>query len=177
VNIRRGRRPKPLASSKHRVTPLGAALRAWREYRGLSQTELAIQAGLGVAQDGRAHISSIELGKIQRPEDETLEKIGAVLGVTLNDLRSGRMPPTGQTEETLETVEYLAPQESLAFPSLLERGFLAEDPSHRNRFISALNQILDEANFPCDIERLVQELILGSAEGICERMERQLNDG
>jgi len=196
VNIRRGRRPKPLASSKHRVTPLGAALRAWRDYRGLSQTELAIQAGLGVAQDGRAHISSIELGKIQRPEDETLEKIGAVLGVTLSDLRSGRMPPTGQSEETLETVtvdqlaqqetrseagsEDLGKSESLAFPSSVDKDFLRGGQSRaaqRVRFFSALDQILNGADFPSDVECLVQELILGSAEGICEKMERRLNNG
>jgi hypothetical protein len=65
---------------------------------------LAIQAGLGFAQDGRAHISSIELGKIQQPEDETLEKIAPVLGITVKDLCSGSMPPTGQTQAELETV-------------------------------------------------------------------------
>jgi transcriptional regulator with XRE-family HTH domain len=128
VNIRRGRRPKPLASSKHRVTPLGTALRAWRDYRGLSQTALAIHAGLGVARDGRAHISSIELGKIQQPEDETLEKIGAVLGVTPNDLRSGRMPPPGQTSETLSLTEE-EKQELLATTPSRRRGAKQEIPT------------------------------------------------
>jgi transcriptional regulator with XRE-family HTH domain len=168
VNVRRGRRPKPLASSKHRVTPLGTALRAWRDYRGLSQTALAIQAGLGVAQDGRAHISSIELGKIQRPEDETLEKIGAVLGVTPNDLRSGYMPPTDQMEETVEPAHILDLQES---PNSEGDTFGQEIGHEIDRFL---------AYIPIWIRRIVEprleealSSILNAFKGIAESLMQQ----
>jgi hypothetical protein len=86
---------------------------------------------------------------------------------------------TGATTRRGSDKEELVPSESLAFPSLVEKGFLSAGRSRtvqRDYFFSALAQILDEADFPSDVERLVQELVLGSAEGICERMERQLND-
>jgi transcriptional regulator with XRE-family HTH domain len=149
VTIRRGRRPKPLTSSKHPVTPLGAALRAWREYWGLSQTELAIQAGLGVAQDGRAHISSIELGKIQRPEDETVEKIATVFGLQAEDLRSGRMPQTKPSSQQNEEHASAASNGGFGFRSPLRsrRRRLSED--------ELLQQILITIS---ELQRVVEEL-------------------
>jgi transcriptional regulator with XRE-family HTH domain len=122
---RRGRKEKPLANSRHRLSPLSTALRAWRTYRGLSQTQLAVQAGFGL--NGRAHISSIESGKIQRPEDETLDKITAVLGLEAEDLRSGCMPPTGQVQEALESVQTLKqPQPTVVEPSTTQPATLEE---------------------------------------------------
>jgi transcriptional regulator with XRE-family HTH domain len=169
VNIRRGRRPKPLTSSKHRVTPLGAALRAWREYRGLSQTELAIQAGLGVAQDGRAHISSIELGKIQRPEDETLHKIAAVLGLKMADLRSGSLPPTGQAQVTLETVQTLSQQEA-SHPQGLTVG---QEIGHQ---IDSVLTAMSEAERR-SVEPLIREVLSGLLRGIECQASEQLSAG
>ena len=55
--------------------------RAWREYLGLSQEEVA--ARMGVTQ---ASLSQTEAAK--RPRRSTLEKVAKALGITLEQLRA-----------------------------------------------------------------------------------------
>jgi DNA-binding Xre family transcriptional regulator len=55
-------------------------IRVWRRHRGLALGELAIQAALS-----QAYLSQIETGKRQG-QAETLKRIAAVLGVTVDDL-------------------------------------------------------------------------------------------
>jgi transcriptional regulator with XRE-family HTH domain len=151
---RRGRKEKPLTNSQHRVSPLSAALRAWRTYRGLSQTQLAVQAGFG--QNGRAHISSIELGKIQRPEEETLDKIAAALGLQAEDLRSGCMPPDARlTPKTKPSSQQNEEHASVA--SIGGFGFRSPLRSRRWRLREdeQLQQILITIS---ELQRVVEEL-------------------
>jgi ribosome-binding protein aMBF1 (putative translation factor) len=56
------------------------AIRVWREYRGLSASELAAKAGLSAA-----YVSELEIGKKTGTVD-TLRKIADALGLTLDDL-------------------------------------------------------------------------------------------
>ncbi len=68
-------------------TPFGVVLRTWREFRGLSITELAARAELH-----KGHVSEIEKGKIERPNRETLQKLAHGLGITEWDLHTRQLP-------------------------------------------------------------------------------------
>jgi DNA-binding XRE family transcriptional regulator len=60
----------------------GNPIRVWREYRGLSQAELAAQAGVSAS-----YLSQLESGKWDGTM-EVLHSIAAALGVGLDDLVS-----------------------------------------------------------------------------------------
>jgi excisionase family DNA binding protein len=131
---------------------------------------------------GRPRFKREELDALLQGEGES---VNAAESTELTTVRQGSNIEVAEVQQVQqETIseaglEDLAPRESLAFASSVERGFLSTGRSRvaqRERFISELAQILDEADFPSDVEGLVLELILGSAEGICERMEQQLSD-
>lgn len=88
-----GRKEEELGRNGQAISEFGAVLRAWRRQRGLSVTDLALQAGFG--HTGRSYISKIEHGLIRHVAEERLERIAAVLGVTVDDLLAKRWP--GQT--------------------------------------------------------------------------------
>ena len=67
--------------------PLGEVVRAWREFRGWSPTELAHRAGLT-----KGHLSEIEHNRIRRPRDEQLAKLAGALGISFWDLHAHRLP-------------------------------------------------------------------------------------
>jgi repressor LexA len=60
----------------------GLEIKELRETAGLTQAELAVRSGLT-----RAHISRIEIGYIQDPKEDVLQKLAAALDLTLADLR------------------------------------------------------------------------------------------
>ena len=55
---------------------VGPLVKARREARGLTQTELAERTGLR-----QTYISQVEAGDIAMPRDHNLDKLGAVLGI------------------------------------------------------------------------------------------------
>src|SRR4051794_30865073 len=57
-------------------TPGGFRLRALRESCGKTQLDVELDANLGIG-----YLQRLELGKVQQPERDTLERILAVLGV------------------------------------------------------------------------------------------------
>ncbi|MCB8934231.1 MAG: helix-turn-helix domain-containing protein [Candidatus Promineofilum sp.] len=61
----------------------GQPIRVWREYRGLSQAEVAAKAGIS-----GSYLSQLESGK-RDGTTEVLSAIAAVLDVTLDDVVSG----------------------------------------------------------------------------------------
>lgn len=66
---------------------LGQTIKAWREFRGMSQYDLGFKSHT----DGKA-VSHLEAGT-RRPKIGTLEKIGRVLSVPVADLIDGKGPP------------------------------------------------------------------------------------
>ena len=62
------------------IEALGSRIQQFREAHGLTQEELAVQAGISVK-----HISVLERG-VKQPRLATLVTIAEVLGVTPNDL-------------------------------------------------------------------------------------------
>ncbi len=101
----RGRREAELASHSPAENGLGTAIRAWRRFRGLTVTDLAVQAGFG--QNGRGYISRIEHSQIRHLGEERLERIAAVLQLQSADLLLRRMPeaygqaPTHDLDEAI----------------------------------------------------------------------------
>lgn len=57
---------------------IGARVRYWREFRAMTQTELAEVSGIG-----RAHINRIEAGKIPNPSVETIITLARALRVSI----------------------------------------------------------------------------------------------
>ena len=60
---------------------MGERIRFVRQFRGLTQTELAEKIGLPPGENGRIRISQYE-NSTYTPKEETLEKISNALGVT-----------------------------------------------------------------------------------------------
>src|SRR6266851_10426412 len=86
----RGRREEELTSHSPAENGLGATIRAWRHFRGMTVTELAIAAGFGV--NGRGYISRIEHSQIHHLGEERLNRIAAALELQSADLLLHRMP-------------------------------------------------------------------------------------
>lgn len=59
---------------------IGERIRYVRQFRGLTQEELAIKVGLGEGENGRTRISQYETGK-RKPKEDMLEKISKALNV------------------------------------------------------------------------------------------------
>lgn len=59
---------------------IGERIRYVRQFRGLTQEELAIKVGLGEGENGRTRISQYENGK-RKPKEDMLEKISKALNV------------------------------------------------------------------------------------------------
>lgn len=70
----------PLEVVRHHIEAEVSMARAWREYLGLSQTEVAER--MGITQAG---LSQIENAK--RSRRETLARLAGALGITLEQLR------------------------------------------------------------------------------------------
>ena len=86
----RGRREEELVSHSPSENELGTAIRAWRRFRGMTVTELAVQAGFG--NTGRGYISRIEHGHIRHLGGDRLQRIAAVLQLQSIDLLLHRLP-------------------------------------------------------------------------------------
>src|SRR5216683_2021521 len=86
----RGRREEELTSHSPAENGLGTAIRAWRHFRGMTVTELAIAAGFG--KNGRGYISKIEHSQIRHLGEEPLASIAQALNLSQGDLQQGRLP-------------------------------------------------------------------------------------
>ncbi len=73
--------PKTRKDSAAKNNALGERLRALRQIRGWTQSDLAEASGLT-----RSHISRLEAGDIQLPSRERLHRLAIALGTTADDL-------------------------------------------------------------------------------------------
>jgi transcriptional regulator with XRE-family HTH domain len=81
-------------------TPIGDAVKAWREYRGLRPMDLAERSGRS-----RGHISEIERNRIQNPDDSVLIDIAEALDIPVEYLVLRRLPSNLSPEEREELEE------------------------------------------------------------------------
>lgn len=88
----RGRRERELEPRLQEANTLGATIRAWRHFRGMNVTELAVAAGFGAT--GRGYISKVEHHQIKRLGEESLTGIARALGLSLSELQLGAPPDT-----------------------------------------------------------------------------------
>src|SRR5947207_11601196 len=79
----------------HIHNKLGDVVRAWREARGLTVTELAARAGEPIS---KGYISEVENNKIRQPNDEYLTRIAKALDIPVEYLVLRRLPDEGETE-------------------------------------------------------------------------------
>lgn len=74
-------------------TPIGAVVRAWREERGISVTELAKRGGIT-----KGYISELEHDKIHMPNEERLQVIANALGIPFLAIQNRQLPSESSTE-------------------------------------------------------------------------------
>ncbi len=86
----RGRKERELELPVSSENSLGATIRAWRHFRGLTVTELAVRAGFG--KNGRGYISKIEHHVIKRLSGESLTAIAGALDLSPGNLQQSKMP-------------------------------------------------------------------------------------
>src|SRR5436305_14152367 len=70
-------------------TPLGDVIKAWREARKITVTELAVRAGEPIS---KGYISEVENNKIRKPNDEYLIRIAEALDIQVEYLVLRRLP-------------------------------------------------------------------------------------
>jgi transcriptional regulator with XRE-family HTH domain len=87
----RGRDEIDLGTDGRTIAPLGATVRSWRRYRGLTEAELARRAGLG--DNGRSYISRLEHGHFAQINEERMAQLAAALTLSPDDLLAHRKPP------------------------------------------------------------------------------------
>ena len=92
----RGRREREYEPSSLIEGGLGATIRAWRRFRGLTVTDLAVQAGFG--KNGRGYISKIEHSHIKHLGEEHIAAIAQALGIAQNDLQQSHMPDRQESQ-------------------------------------------------------------------------------
>jgi transcriptional regulator with XRE-family HTH domain len=86
----RGRKEGDIVPPETAAGYLGATIRAWRRFRKLTVTELAVRAGLG--ETGRAYISKLEHGHIAHVGVTRLNHLAAALRTTPADLLTHQQP-------------------------------------------------------------------------------------
>lgn len=74
---------------------LGATLRAWREHRGLSLTDVTTRAGMGP--EKRSWLSRVERNGIRSVSREKLQALASVLQIPYSALRAGNLPAADAT--------------------------------------------------------------------------------
>jgi transcriptional regulator with XRE-family HTH domain len=156
---RPGRRTQPLGTTGGTVSRLGAMVRAWRDYRGVSLTELATRAGFGPS--GRGYLSKVEHGQLT-PGQDKLTSIATALEVSVDDLLLQRLPP-GATPLPSGTGDVLTSSSTnVSAPRRrglrLGSGFVAAPRGRED----LLRDILRRT---ADIEALVAELLRSEQRG------------
>lgn len=86
----RGRRERELEPYISLEDSLGVTIRAWRHFRGLTVTKLAVRAGFG--KNGRGYISKVEHNLIKRLSGEFLAAIAQALDLSPIDLQQSHKP-------------------------------------------------------------------------------------
>lgn len=145
VTIERRRAMRP---HKKDVVPgsFGAAIRALREERNMSQVELGERTGLG-----QNNISRIETGDVQRPQQTTVIALAAGLGVTPNEiwLRTSFPKLSWQIEELQDAIMPLGVDEQLVMTHLArflrehQETFADRDPEEIAEFFRQALASLD----------------------------------
>jgi transcriptional regulator with XRE-family HTH domain len=143
--------------------PVGAVVRAWRQHRGWSLTELAEVAGPPIT---KGYLSQLERGLIKQPRSrQKLDQIARALGVSGWDLHARHMPG-----ENLESPDPPAPETIVTsgvlgspIPSTREetRGW------RRSAFGQQLEALIAEFNLPYADRKRCERMILETARAIC----------
>jgi transcriptional regulator with XRE-family HTH domain len=76
--------------------PVGEVVRAWREARHLTQTQLAERVG---GRTGQGHISQLETSSISSPDPRLLMRIAAALDISPLVLHLRRFPGDEPTDQ------------------------------------------------------------------------------
>jgi transcriptional regulator with XRE-family HTH domain len=165
--MRRGRKEAELGVDTPKPSNIGDALRRWRHLRGLTVTELAVQAGFGLS--GRSYISKIEHGAIRHIGESKLQAILQALAIRAEDLHLGQLDAWGSMNQvdyrpanTVSRVQSLTEdlpmlfQESAALPYINE---LAMNFTGQGSADPVLERVLlqIEAGFRNQLHRFVHE--------------------
>jgi len=70
------------------TVPVGKIVKLWRDFRGLTATALAIEAGVS-----KAYLSEVETGRILRPREARLKLIADALGIPIENFITRKLPP------------------------------------------------------------------------------------
>ncbi len=117
-------------------TPLGDVIKAWREVREITVTELAARAGEPIS---KGYISEVENNKIRTPNDNYLIRIATALDIPVEYLVMRRLPD--ETDKQRES-EGKQPTRTLPQPKVQpsatdedkrESAFTFTSPLHSRR--------------------------------------------
>ena len=140
------------------IIPVGEVIRNWREFRGLSITELAEMAKLS-----KGYISQVENDKIKRPSDQQLAKLAGALEIEVWDIIARRMPGNqattkGPTTSDTKNKEGVSQDSPLPF----EAGafyYPQEDDSDIEAVVEDLRRLLSSSGLDHEQRAAYLELI------------------
>ena len=84
--------------------PFGLVVRAWREHRGMSVTDLAGRSGLS-----QSHISEIEHGKIDLPRKPARERLAQALQIDVQVLYARQLPSDVEEQQEGGIEDFIFP--------------------------------------------------------------------
>ena len=114
-------------------TPLGDVIKAWREVREITVTELAARAGEPIS---KGYISEVENNKIRKPNDEYLIRIAEALDIPVEYLVLRRLP-----DEQLEVSDKEEKESAFTFASPIRSHRQEDDLSGEEELLQILDQI------------------------------------
>lgn len=146
-------------------TTIGKVVRAWRQHRGLSITELAARAGSPIT---KGYVSQLERDKIRTPGNEKLGQLARALEISVRDIVNRVMPPPlyGSPVSLGNSSALIGPRVTIETSPALKTATLDD-------FERELGQIVVNANLRTRQARLARQMLLEMARVICRVMARE----
>jgi transcriptional regulator with XRE-family HTH domain len=120
---------------------IGALIRAWRLFRGLNETQLAVRAGVR-----KGYVSDIENEKRTHPLLGYLEKLAAALEISLQDIYDRRLPPGHDPQAMSPPLPSTAPVQQPPVPPLLTQEELKRELQQVHQRLDRIEATLKELN-------------------------------
>ena len=140
-------------------TPIGEAVKRWRQFRGISLTGLANRAGMT-----KGYLSQVEHNKISRPSDEYLGRLADALSIEVESLLARQMPPSTQAANLLHGAGIYSS------PIVLSQRSREQD----NEVDETVAEIIAEFNLPIGERELAEQLVLEATRSICRVIKQRL---
>jgi transcriptional regulator with XRE-family HTH domain len=150
--------------------PIGEVVKAWRERRGLTVTQLAERTGRPIT---KGYISELERGKIRQPGDDHLVLLSRALQIPILYLVSRRLPDRENGAITAEGTPTLRRRRARAFasPPIEDASVEDETVGQQDEILGQqIEMILDEEGLSQEERSQIAEVLVPHARQLARMM-------